>query len=408
MILNDLQPLLVPPMGRERHYWRPREDAYISRSERRRETGEYYSAVPAHIAGYTPVLPSDISATMEESARDLGRLDAYATSRFGAGGHVMGPMSSILLRTESTSSSQIENLTVGAKNLALQELGEGRGGNAAVVAGNVRAMEAALKLAGDISEPNLLAMHHALLSHQTNWEEYAGRYRSELVWVGSSSAGPLHASHVGPQPELVRPLIADLLAFIGRDDLPVILQCAIAHAQFETIHPFADGNGRVGRALVHAILRNKELTDNVTPPVSAGLLTDTERYFDALAAYRAGDARPIVECFAHACRYAAATGIQLIDDLTAQLKQSREALHGVRSDAASWQVLPKLIEQPIVNQEYLTATMGLSPPAARRAIATLTERGVLTEIMGGRRNKVWEHAGIIRVLDDYAKHLRRE
>lgn len=405
---NELAPIDVPPMGKESHFWHPSESAHLSRSERMRETGEYWSAVPAKVADLTINIPADISATLEESAHALGELDIYAGAKFGMKSRVLGPMSAILLRTESTSSSQIENLTVGAKNLALQELGEGKGGNAAVVVGNVHAMEAALALSREFDKCNLLNMHEALLSAQPELRAYAGRFRDQLVWVGGSSSGPVHARHVGPQPELVEPLIDDILSYLRRDDLPVILQCAIAHAQFETIHPFVDGNGRVGRALVHAVLRNKGLVRNVTPPVSAGLLTDTTRYFDALMSYRDGDARAIVECFAYACRFASATGIQLIDELENQLDQSREALSGLRRDANAWNVLPLLIEQPIINHEYLVTHLGLQPVAAHRAIETLAERGVLDQITGGRRNKVWIHRGILQVLDDYAAQLRRQ
>ncbi|MCH9276194.1 Fic family protein [Bifidobacterium amazonense] len=400
-------PLVVPPMGRASHYWLPDDDAYMSRTERKRGTGPYESAVPPAIAGLQLAIPHDLVADLEESARMLGELDAYAATKLGVKDRVLGPMSSILLRTESTSSSQIENLTVGAKNLALQEIGEGKSNNAAVVVGNVRAMEAALAWSEHLDEQGLLAMHKALLSAQFGWEAYAGRFRNELVWIGGSSHGPVHASHVGPQPELVEPAILDMLKFLQRDDLPVIVQCAIAHAQFETIHPFADGNGRVGRALVHAVLRNKGLVRNVTPPVSAGLLTDTSRYFHALQQYRDGDARPIAMCFTSACRYASVTGIRLIDALEHQLDESREALRGVRAGATAWNVLPLLIEQPIINREYLTVKLGLTQKTADRAIDTLTKYGVLTEIMGGRRNAVWAHQGILQVLDDYAAQLRR-
>lgn len=402
-----LQPIPIAPIGQERHLWHPADDAYLSRSARARETGPYFSAVPHPIRNCQFVIPSDVSADLEETAQDLGRLDTYAAVKLGSQNRVLGPMSAILLRTESSSSSQIENLTVGAKNLALQELGEGVGGNAAIVVGNVHAMEAALDLSQTLDEQNLLAMHRALLETQAGWDAYAGRYRDELVWVGGSSAGPRNASHVGPQPELVRPAIMDALDFLSRNDLPVILQCAIAHAQFETIHPFADGNGRVGRALIHAILRNKGLIRHVTPPVSAGLLTNTRKYFDALTTYRQGDARPIVDCLTYACRYAAQTGITLIDQLTEQLDIARQALHGVRRDAAAWTVLPLLIEQPIITPQYLVSHTDCTPATARRAIEILTERGVLSEIRGGRRNMVWAHKGVLAVLDDYAAQIRR-
>lgn len=125
MTHQPLAPIPVPPMGKESHLWHPDSDSCLSRSERMRETGEYWSAVPPKIADLSIAVPADVSATLEESARALGELDAYAGAKFGMKSRVLGPMSSILLRTESTSSSQIENLTVGAKNLALQELGGG-------------------------------------------------------------------------------------------------------------------------------------------------------------------------------------------------------------------------------------------------------------------------------------------
>lgn len=402
---QDPTRIAIPPMGRELHMWYP-SGVYLSRTQRAAQTGEYHSALPASISRCAFDIPMEVAADLEEAADALGRLDVYAAAKFGTKIRVLGPMSSILLRTESTSSSQIENLTVGAKNLALQSLGEGRGGNAAVVVGNVRAMESALGFAKDLNERQLLAMHAALLSVQEGYEQFAGRYRSELVWVGGAS--PRQARHVGPQPELVPQCMRDLLEFMCRDDMPVILQCAVAHAQFETIHPFIDGNGRVGRALVHAILRNKGLVNNATPPVSAGLLTDTEGYFQALQTYRDGNAGPIIMCFIHACQYAAGTGVALIDALDRQLDDARMRLRGVRRDSSVWNILPLLVEQPIINVDYLVHTAGLTYVTARRTIEMLTNRGVLIEIMGGRRNTVWEHRGILQVLDDYAAQLRRK
>lgn len=95
--------------------------------------------------------------------------------------------------------------------------------------------------------------------------------------------------------------MADLVDFIRRDDLPVIVMAAIVHAQFETIHPFPDGNGRVGRALMHALLRAKGLVTNASVPVSAGLLVARAAYIDALGDYRDGDPGPIVAAVARAC-----------------------------------------------------------------------------------------------------------
>ncbi|PST46750.1 cell filamentation protein Fic [Bifidobacterium callitrichos] len=363
--------------------------------------------VPARLASLELSISAALSADVEEAAGALSRFDMYAASRLGAGNHVLGPMSAVLLRTEATSSSQIEHLTVGAKNLALETIHESSSDNAAIVVGNVRAMEAALRLSKDMDEEHVLAMHRALMLAQPGWEEEAGRYRDRLVWVGTDSYSPRGASHVAPQAELIPAAMRDLLAFIARDDLPVIVQCAMAHAQFETIHPFSDGNGRCGRALVHAILQNKGLVHATTPPVSAGLLRRTDSYFDALTAFRNGDAEPIVESFVEACLFAASSGERLIDDLTHQLDLAREQLQGTRSDSPVWRVLPQLIEQPIVTTKYLCEALGLSKSQSERAIRRMESAGVLTARSGRQRNVIWEHRGILDVLDAYAVGLRR-
>lgn len=378
-----------------------------SRAQVARGTGTYRSSVPSTISSYAPDLPSDLAADVEEAAAALTAFDSYAAATLGPDNPTLGPMSSILLRTESTSSSQIENLTVGARQLALAELDQSTSDNARVVVANVRAMEAALDLAERLDEQAILAMHRVLLSGQRGWEDHAGRYRTGLVWVGPSSISPLGATHVGPQAPLVAGAVADLVAFLRRDDLPVLVQAAVAHAQFETIHPFADGNGRTGRALVHALLRGKGVMRRTIAPVSAGLLVDTSAYFDALTTYRAGDARPIVEQFTRASRFAATSGARLVDDLAAQVADARALLGGLRPQAAAWRVLPHLVAHPVVNARYLTAHLGMNDTTAQRALAQLGDAGVLSERTGGQRNRVWVHAGILTVLDTYAAGLRR-
>jgi Fic family protein len=405
MVAVDTLP--VPAIGHDDHTWVAESDGMSSRAKIAAASGPYRSAVVPAIAAYDPRLPADLAADAEEATAALSRFDAYARSALGADSPTLGPMSSILLRTESTSSSQIENLTVGARQLALAEIDQSPSGNAQVVVANVRAMEAALELADQLDEQAVLTMQAELLRSQPGWERHAGRYRDALVWVGTSNITPRGASHVAPQPEQVPAAMTDLVRFMRREDLPVLVQAAVAHAQFETIHPFADGNGRTGRAVVHALLRAKGVLRSTTAPVSAGLLTDTQGYFDALTAYRAGDARPIVERFSDASRFAASSGARLVDDLAGQVDDARRRLTGLRPQAAAWRVVPHLVAHPVVNSHLLTTTLGLNQMAAQRALAQLTDAGVLEERTGRRRDRIWQHAGIIEVLDVYAQQLRR-
>ncbi len=316
-------------------------------------------------------------------------------------------MTAILLRAESVSSSQIEQLTTSAQQLALAEIDEGDKANALTVIGNVRAMEAALQLADDVSERSILAMHKALMLHQAGFpSEEAGRFRTEQVWIGKGEAGSRLAGFAAPHQDRVPGAIGDLVRFVQRQDVPVLVQVAVAHAQFETIHPFPDGNGRTGRALAQSILRNKDFVGSTAVPISAGLLVDVPRYFDALRSFRGGDAGPIIRVFAGASRIAATTGMQLVDDLVDQLDDSRSKMAGIRADAAAWRILPHLVSQPAVNVKYLKNSLGLGEMSALRALDSLTDRNVLTETTGRSRGRVWQHRGILEALDAYASVIR--
>jgi Fic family protein len=398
----------IPALRYEEHYWVADNDGMASRAKLAAASGSYKSAIPAAIAELEINLPGELAADTEDAATALAKFDSYAAKTLGIASKALGPMSSILLRTESTSSSQIENLTVGARQLALAEINQSSSDNARVVVGNVRAMEAALVLANRLDENAILEMQKVLVENQRGWELYAGKYREGLVWVGRSSLSPRGASYVAPQAELIRPAMSDLISFIRREDMPIIAQAALAHAQFETIHPFADGNGRTGRAMVHAILRAKGIMQSTTAPVSAGLLRQTEEYFAALGDYRAGDAAPIIARFSEASRFAATSGMNLVDNLASQLEESKEKLSRLSTRSGAWRVLPYLVAQPVINARELIDKLGMNEMAAQRALAAMTDYGVLEERTGKQRNRVWQHSGILSVLDDYAARIRRK
>lgn len=324
----------VPAVGRERRTWTVPDDGLVSRSARARGTGEYVAAVPARLSDVDLVLDSARAAEIAHAESALARFDLHTATTLGSDHGALGPMSAILLRTESASSSQIEDLTLGARQLALAELRASTSANARLVVGNVRAMEAALALSSQLDTASILAMHRALMEVEGSPGRHeSGRVRSQLVWVGRSGVSPVGAAFVAPECERVPAALEDLEALLARDGLPVLAHTAIAHAQFETIHPFIDGNGRTGRALVHAMLRGKGLMGLTTAPVSAGLLTDVRAYTSALTAFREGDAGPIIDAFTSAARFAAVSGARLVDDLSAELEGSRERLSELRPQA---------------------------------------------------------------------------
>ncbi|MDO9590439.1 MAG: Fic family protein [Microcella sp.] len=399
--------LQVPRAARERRSWRPRDTGYYSRRELERQSGEYESIIPIALADWQPSIAAELVAELDDATSALIDFDSYADRRLGTGDATLGPMAAILLRSESASSSQIENLTTSARQLAMAELGEPSAANSRTVVGNVRAMEAALALADRLEADTILQMHQALLQHQEGMAEHAGKWRDELVWIGPGDAGPLTAEFVAPHHEHLPAALDDLVTFMARNDLPVLLHVAVAHAQFETLHPFVDGNGRTGRALAQAMLKAKRVVTRSTVPLSSGLLVDIDGYFAALSAFREGDAAPIALRFAHAALFAAATGVELIDALADALEDARAKLTGVRSDAAAHRVLPLLIGQPIVTSGYLTRTLGINEVAAKRAVDTLVERDVLVETSGRSRNRTWAQPGMLAALDRYARGVRR-
>jgi len=265
-------------------------------------------------------------------------------------------------------------------------------------------MQRAIELADEISVDSILAAHEALLSGH----EYAapGQFRTEQVWIGSNAISPHTAAFVPPHHDRVREAMADLVAFVQRADLPVLAHVAVAHAQFETIHPFNDGNGRVGRTLVHAMLRHADVTRRLTVPVSAGLLTDPAAYFDALTDYRKGDIEPIVRQFVDASFRAVTNGRRLVDDLEAIYDEWNDRLSARRGSAAR-RLLPLLLNQPAINVAYVIGATGVALSAAQRAVEQLEAAEIIVRSGGGQRNRVWLAPEVIRALDDFASRVGR-
>jgi Fic family protein len=342
-------------------------------------------------------LQGDVAADLDEATRLLATFDA------GGAGEI-APFASVLLRSESAASSQIENLTSSARALAEAEIGEGNRANAGVILGNVRTMQAALDLAGRLDEGAVLAMHRALMAQQT--QHRPGRWRDQQVWVGGSPLHPGDADYVPPVAADVPALMADLVAFMDRDDLPPLALAALAHAQFETIHPFTDGNGRTGRALLHSVLLHTGAIHRVTVPISAGLLAIRDDYFAALTAYRRGEVEPILRCVAEAARNGTLIGEHLVGTLRGVRAQWSE-LVTARAGSASWAVLDLLVRRPVVTARVVIRELGVSAPTAQAALRRLVDDGVLLESTGHRRNRVYRAPAVLRALDDYAAGLGR-
>lgn len=364
-----------------------------SRTEIRRHLGPYEAAVPAAIAGLAVPIAGDVLAAVDEASVEIARFDEQM-------GAEIAPFAYLLLRSESAASSQIEKLTASARAIAEAELsGMKSGSNAAQVLANTRAMTAAIDLSDELSAHAILAMHDALM--RPHEPKIAGRWREEQVWIGGSSLGPHRAVFVPPQCSRIPTAIDDLVAFMQRDDLPALVQAAIAHAQFETIHPFVDGNGRTGRALVHALLHGKGLTRHVTVPVSAGLLAAVADYFSALDDYRAGEPASIISRFVDATFAAVTNGRELVQDLRAIRSSWNERIRS-RRGANVWRIADLLLVHPVVNVESIATSLGIAPSNVYAPLEPLLEAGILAPSLDARRGQIWRSNEVLSALDSFA------
>ncbi len=354
---------------------------------------EYQAAVVPPIAEATPFVDPSTMSLVEAATVAMARFDDESAG-------LPVPMPAVLLRSEAASSSQIEQISVNARNLAMSVLGLSTRHNATLVAANTLAMQRAIAQGSTIDSATIRQIHSTLLS--SSQPELAGAWRQEPVWIGTSSLSPHDADYVPPPWPDVPAAIDDLCSFAGRADLPVLVQAAILHAQFETIHPFPDGNGRVGRTLIHALLKRRGLAGHSTVPISAGLLGDLSGYVRALTAYREGDPTPIIRTVAQAGVNAVANGRRLASEILEIRRSWIQALAGTREDSSAWPLADMLFAQPVVTVAWVSRELGVSDVTATRAIRTLVEAGVLTQSSSGRRNRVWQASAALAAIDAFA------
>jgi Fic family protein len=388
-----------PSVATEKLIWTPAhaEDFGPGLSSYLGGSREYEASVPPMIAKISVGLPDAALTAAEEAGRELSRFDAELGHRVAA----FGP---VLLRSEAAASSQIEQLTASARAILTAELTGHAARNATMIAANTAALRAAIDLADDITTEAVAQMHAVLMAGQV--QHTPGQWRTEPVWIGTSSQSPIGADYVAPIWERVPELVEDLVVFSRRVDVGALTLTAIAHAQFETIHPFTDGNGRTGRALAQALLRHRAVTRAVAVPVSAGLLADVDGYHAALTAYRAGDPEPIVARFAEASLRAVVNARELVADIDTIASDWRERVTA-RSDSGVWRVLEVVARTPVVNAALIADELGIRSQNAYPLLRELTDQGVLSAKTEHRFGTLWRSDEILHVIDRFAERAGR-
>jgi Fic family protein len=344
----------------------------------------------------------EVAGTISAAEDAIRQLNAVAEAR-------LQPLARLLLRTESIASSKIEGMQVDARTLARAEarsdVGHSIGNEAAEILANIDAMQLAVDdaaAAEDLTLDHVLDTHRTLLAGVVNAPQTAGVIRTRQNWIGGNDYNPCEAAFVPPPPDDVGRLLDDLVTFCNNVSLPPLAQAAFAHAQFETIHPFVDGNGRTGRALVQVLLRRRGLAPDYVPLISVVLAADKSRYIAGLVAFREGRENEWLESFA----VAAARAAELAASYLAQVRElqavwrERLATLGTRADAAAWRVIDVLPGHPIISTPVAVEATGRTKPAVQQGIDQLVRAGVLLPLSGGKRNRQWEADGLLDLSAD--------
>jgi Fic family protein len=298
------------------------------------------------------------------------------------------PLARLLLRAEGVASSSIEGVAAPLADVVLAEAAPGGHTPAAWVAANLAAVTEAVESAHDtpLSIELVCTWHRTLMAGSSTPARYVGVVRSEQGWIGGTS--PLDAALVTAPPQYLPGLLADLVSFANRTDVDPIAQAAIAHAQFEVIHPFGDGNGRVGRVLISWLL-TRRLQLLTPPPVSARLAADRDGYLAGLALFRLGHLEPWVVWFADAAAGAGRAQralVEHVDELTESWRTRLAAPARGKPphrDALAWEILDLLPRHLVLSAALVAERTSRQVRAARDALQTLVAAGVLVEHVPG-------------------------
>jgi Fic family protein len=377
-----------------------RYDPALYAAPRYRKACSYTAFVPDPIAGFVGSLSSDTAAVVSEAEAAIHALNARARP-------ALAPLARLLLRTESIASSKVEGMQINGRDLARAEVRIDTGGKAGPTAreilANIDAMELAVDEAsstGHLAMKDIVAIHRALMAGAPN-SQIAGQVRTTQNWIGGNNYNPCGASFVGPPPAEVPRLLADLSVAITEDHGSPLVQAALIHAQFETIHPFLDGNGRTGRALIHVVLRRRGLAPAYVPPISVVLEASKSTYIAGLTRFRDDDIDGWITDFASAAAQAAHLAdayLSAVEDLQSQWREQLRTTVDPRADSAAWRIIDALPAHPVITLPVAVAAVARTKAVVNQALAHLEHAGVLLRLSQSERNRTWEAAGLLDLL----------
>lgn len=378
-------------------------DPTIDAPAKYRRACKYDAFIPERLSRLPLTIAGTVAGVVSDAEGTIRQLNVRAPG-------ALAPLARLLLRTESMASSKIEGVVTGVRALARAEAKVEAGGKVSATArevlANIDAMHLAMAEASRVSRfgvKEIVAIHRRLMERDINAQRIAGQIRTTQNWIGGNDYNPCGADFVPPPPEDVKGLLDDLGDAINDERLSPIVQAAIVHAQFETVHPFADGNGRAGRALIHVVLKRRGVAPAYVPPISVVLAADRGRYIDGLRRFQDERVGAWIEQFAVAARSAAKlaeTYLRALEQLSAVWRAKLGARTAPpRSDAAAWAVIDILPAYPVISAPVAAEVTGRSRPQIYEAIEHLAEAGVLTPLSTALRNRSWEAVGLLDLLE---------
>ena len=371
--------------------WIPADGSGLSR--RAKQGGKYYAFVPDPLAGMSLKLPSELSRRIVRIEREIHNLGMRDNT------HSLEGVARLLLRSEAVASSRIEGIAPNSDKVAMAIL-------ARESDSEIRGFKDELVL------DDIVAMQTALVA-----EKPLQGVRTTQNWIGGSDYHPIGAAFVPPPPVEVPRLLDDLIEYFNGADHAALVQAALVHAQFETIHPFPDGNGRVGRAMIHALLQRRGLTDAAVLPVSMVLATLGDRYVDGLTKFREGDVLAWISFFVEAAQVATTKAAELADSVAAleaewmdkvnHHRTAQGSKRALKSNSTEFQLLKKLPAMPLVTVPIVKSELGISSTStARDSLDSLTDAGILRKKVIGAGGLLGYFADdVFMLVDDAERQL---
>lgn len=365
-----------------------------------RSPRRYRAWVPDTIADFQPVLPAATAALCERAGTEVRQLNSEPGALMALEG-----MGRQLLRSEALASSQIEGLRISHRRLAAAEFGNLANHKAREIVGTMKAMERALEIG---AAPGLLGVEsieaiHREIAVAPPLDKIAGQIREGPSWIGGPD--PSSAEYVGPPAEEVRGLLDDLCEFMNRDDISPVAQAAIAHAQFESIHPFGDGNGRVGRCLIQVLFRRRGLAPRLLSPISIVLGANKDAYISGLESFRSGAIDDWLRYFADSTETAALHSRELAAEVEAIQGDWRRLLRPIRADSAALALIDLLPRYPIVTAAAAEGEIDRSRRATITGLERLADADILTRHRNQKKGDSWEAKDLFALLDEFERRI---